>query len=78
MFTYHIEGQFRFMFRYCTFRPNKYISVSWTLSDLLWAPANTFLFNFPIMNYYFQKGKISNSFLAKTTCVIRKVIKNYM
>ena len=25
MFTYHIEGQFRFMF-ICSFRPNKYIS----------------------------------------------------
>ena len=29
---------------YCTFRPNKYISVRWTRSDFLWAPANTFLF----------------------------------
>ena len=46
MFTYHIEGQFRFMF-ICSFRPNKYISACWTRSDFLWAPANTFLFKFP-------------------------------
>ena len=32
---------------YCTIRLNKYISVCWTRSDFLWAPANTFLFKFP-------------------------------
>ena len=63
---------------YCTFRPNKYISVCWTRSDFLWAPANTFLFKFPYKTVIVKKGEISGSFLAKTTCVIGKVIKNYI
>ena len=50
----------------------------WTRSDFLWAPANTFLFKFPYKTFIVKKGEISYSFLAKTTCVIGKVIKNYI
>ena len=45
MLTYHIEGQFRFMFILC-FKPSKYISVCWTCSDFLWGPANMYWFKF--------------------------------
>ena len=57
---------------YCTFKPNKYISVCWTRSDFLWAPANTFLFKFPYKTIIVKKGEISDSFLAKTTCVLER------
>ena len=47
-------------------------------SDFLWAPANTFLFKFSYKTVIVKKVEISGSFLAKTTCVIGKVIKNYI
>ena len=59
-------------------RSNKYISVCWTRLDFLWAPANTFLFKFPYKTIIVKKSEISDSFLAKTTCVIWKIIKNYI
>ena len=35
-----------------------------------------FFFKFSYKTIIVKKGEISDSFLAKTTCVIRKVIKN--
>jgi hypothetical protein len=32
----------------CVFKAGKYISVCWHRSNVLWAPANTFFFDFPI------------------------------
>ena len=37
-----------------------------------------FCLNFPYKTIIVKKGEISDSFLAKTTCVIGKVIKNYI
>ena len=37
-----------------------------------------FCLNFPIKLLLSKKGEISDSFLAKTTCVIGRVIKNYI
>ena len=50
---------------YGSFRPNKYISICWTRSDFLWAPANTFLFKSPYTTIIVKKSEISDSFLAK-------------
>ena len=78
VFIYHIERQFHFSFILCIqhFRPNKYISVCWTNSNFLWAPANTFFFNFPIKNSIIvKKGEFSGSLIGKITYVIRKFIK---
>ena len=47
-------------------------------SDFLWAPANTFLFKFPYETIIVKNNEISDSVLAKTACVIGKVIKNYI
>ena len=54
------------------------MSVSWTRSDFLWAPANTFLFKFSYKTIIVKNSEISDSFLAKNACVIGKVIKNYI
>ena len=75
MFTYHINFV---LCLYFVFRPNKYNSVCRTRSDFLWAPANTFLCKFSYKTIIVKRGEISDSFLAKTTCVIGKVIKNYI
>ena len=74
----HVYLPYRGAISFCTFRPNKYISVCSTRSDLLWVPANTFLFKIPYKTIIVKKGEISDSFLAKTTCVIGKIIKNYI
>ena len=37
-----------------------------------------FLFKFSYKTINVKKGKISNSFIGKTTCVIGKAIKNYI
>ena len=49
----------------CTFRPNKYISVCWTRSYLLWALANTFLFKIPYKTIIVKKGEFQIHFYQK-------------
>ena len=39
---------------------------------------HVFLFKFPYKTINVTKGKISNSFIGKTTCVTGKAIKNYI
>ena len=72
-----MSGGYFVLCLYCTFKPNKYISVCGTRSGLLWAPVNTFLFKFSYKTII-KKGEFSDAFLAKTTCVIGKIIKNYI
>ena len=38
----------------------------------------SFLFKFPYKTINVKKGKISNLFIGKTTCVLGKAIKNYI
>ena len=47
-------------------------------SNFLWAPANTFSFKFPYKTIIVKNSEISDSFLAKTACVIGMVIKKYI
>ena len=78
MFTYNIEGQLSYLnFVYCTFGPNKYISVFGRVQISCGRLPTRFLFKFPY-TIIVKKGKISNSFIGKTTCVIGKAIKNYI
>ena len=45
---------------------------------LVSAPANTFLFKFPYKTIIVKKSEISDSFFTKTTCVIERILKNYI